>query len=154
MSGLSGEVASASHRGVALGPMRAPLLRRVQGTQSDPSQFNYVPPTALSRLAAVSAPPDPVRYGSGARRASRERDRGYRRAQQFDSSNTAADPSGPQTQQDWLDALNSFSNRIEALENYQRTRAHYISKTDQRLVENNSRINELTARLEKNPTGR
>ena len=61
MSGLSGAVTSASHRGVDLGPMQAPLLRRVQGTQSNPSQYLYVPPTALSRLAAVSAPPDPVR---------------------------------------------------------------------------------------------
>ena len=57
MSGLSGAVTGASHRGVDLGPMRAPLLRRAH----DPTQHFFVPPPALTRLAAVSAPPDPVR---------------------------------------------------------------------------------------------
>ena len=66
-SGLSagtGSVASASHRGVDLGPTRAPLLRRV-GADLPLASLPVHPMLPLdiprSRLAATSVPADVVR---------------------------------------------------------------------------------------------
>ena len=126
----TGATSSASHRGIDLGPTRLHmpigLLRRIRGS-ADPE------------IATGS----PVRYGSGARLHSRERDRRGRRVYSFDATNTRADPPEPATKQDWLDALNSFTSRIETLEKNQR-KAVLIGRTDERLVENHTRVNDLS----------
>ena len=139
MASGAGMGAVASHRGVDLGPHRSPLLRRI-GADLPLASLPVHPLLPLdihrSRLAATSVPVDVVRYGSGARFNSRERDRGSRRAQRFDSSTTSAQPAGPETAKDWLAALNTFSQRIDTLENAARDHAQYIGRTDERLIEN------------------
>ena len=52
-----------THRGVDLGPMRSPLLRRAQNAASTLTTHPFLPMTPLpARLAITSVPPDVVRY--------------------------------------------------------------------------------------------
>ena len=139
-----------SHRGVDLGPSRLSmpggLLRRPFGQTGNGGRSDI----ATASLA--------VRYGSGARLPSRdrERDRGGARRRDgvfstppvFNESNVDAVPAGPAAQQEWIDALNSFTNRIETIERNVRSHAALISKTDERLIENHSRANELSAKID------
>jgi hypothetical protein len=130
------------HRGVDLGPCRGnsgfmrpvfpgPVIPRIQR----PSAWN----APAFDLATAR---DAVRYGSGARSLSRERDSRRARSAQahvFDASNTMADAGGPLTRQHWLDALNPFTNRLETIERHQRDHASLISKTDEKLIESHGR---------------
>ena len=130
---------STSHRGVDLGPHRlhmpGGLLRRVRGEAGQD---------------VASSNPGESRYGSGARFGSRdrERDRGPRRAVSFDSASALAEPAGPATRQGWIDALNSFSNRVEALERTQRNHAQSISKLDRQMVNCEQHVKTLYEKIE------
>ena len=141
---MQSSLSGSSHRGVDLGPLRlnmpGGLLRRQDG------------PGGRSSLATASLA---ARYGSGARLPSRERDRAggtsrgrSARATVFDATNTTADPAGPQTAQDWLDALNSFTHRLDTVERHVRDHSALIAKTDERLIENHSRANDMSGKIE------
>ena len=152
MTGISsgasaGAVAAvASHRGVDLGPRRghSGFLRPVVPRTQRPAAWST---HAFDEATARDA----VRYGSGARSLSRERNRDSRRVRSnqpvFDASNTMVDAGGPLTRQHWLDALNSFVNRFETVERVQREHAALISKTDEQLIEKHGRINDLFNKL-------
>ena len=154
MSPSSSTSAIASHRGVDLGPHRMARQSRRSGTGLHP--IERIAPLSASQVpwqAPQLATGPPVRYGSGARFGSRERDRADRRARstpQLDHRNVASDPGGPQTRQEWIDALNSFDSRVAALERNMNNHASLIAKTNENLIEKHGRINDLANTISEN----
>ena len=129
-AGSSGSAGAANTSRFDLGPNRA---RAATPTMPYPAnQPNY-----SSQLPSVST----CRYGSGARSVSRERDRARERSPAFDPSQVAADP-GPQARLGWLDALNTFNNRLQTLERTERDHAYLVKCIDEKFIEQHGRINE------------
>ena len=140
-SGTGGVRPLISHRGVDLGPQRFQTRHSI--TQIAPLTADQIP---WQNLRVATGRERPVRYGSGARFGSRDRDPAFRRARSqpfFGPSDVNADPAGPQTRQEWLDAPNSFQSRLESLERLQGRHSHLLSKTDENLIEKNDRLNTL-----------
>ena len=154
MYGMTGSASGAgtgaitSHRGVDLGPLRYARQTR----QSHP--IERIAPLSASQVPwqiPELATGPPVRYGSGARFGSRERERNRTGRRAHSTPNfVQAEPGGPQTRQEWIDALNSFDSRVAALEQSLINHTSLISKTNDNLIEKHGRINDLSTTVSEN----
>ena len=88
-------------------------------------------------------------HGSaGARENSREIRRTRTRETSEHGSRLRADPVGPEEVNDWLEALNTTTNRFDTLERLERSHAQLLNTVDVRLVETHNRLNEYSNKLE------